>query len=111
MVGFSSSSDRLASHVSSVFSYFTSYLTLALLLTALCISGLYLLLLHYLSRFTVQVTGVAYATISVLHLSAAAFCMYVGTCVCVCVCVFASVCGLKVSVILRTVYSGRALRS
>lgn len=106
MVGFSSSSDRLASHVSSVFSYFTSYLTLAPLLTALWPPPPTLAL-----SVKFQCAGDR-------------GCMYnqsdspLRLCICVCeyVCAFSKdVCGLlmhtvlllKVSVILRIVYSGK----
>lgn len=57
---------------------FTSYLTL--LLAPLCISGLYLLLLHYLSCFTVQVTGVRICNDQSGSLFSCRLCMCVHVC-------------------------------
>ena len=98
----------------SVFSYFTSYLTLALLLTALCLSGPHLLLL--------LLSGVSPCRWHQdLHMQWWVwFTFQLHVCRHMCVCVFAFMRGLltlcmvfllKVRVILRTVCSGRALRS
>lgn len=111
-MGFSSSSDRLASHVSSVFSYFTSYLTLCCSLCSVSLASTsYSCIISPVSLCRWQGLHVQWSVrftfqLQLLH-------------VCGNMCVQAFMCGLLVhtrfqfkgSVILRIAYSRRALRS